>query len=124
MQALVGIFRDRRRPPARRSTGWPSCGPASRPAASPAVVRSTPAGTSSSSWRNLLTISEAITRSALQRTESRGAHSRLDFPDADDTRWGLLNSVVSRAPDGSMSIATTPLPAISDELRGLLGAAH
>ena len=37
---------------------------------------------------HLLTISEAITRSARERTESRGAHSRLDFPATDDGAWG------------------------------------
>ncbi len=70
---------------------------------------------------NLLTISEAITRSALLRTESRGAHSRLDHPDTDDARWGTVNSVVARAADGAMSVATRPLPTMSDELRSLLG---
>jgi succinate dehydrogenase / fumarate reductase flavoprotein subunit len=74
---------------------------------------------------NLLTISEAIARSALLRTESRGAHSRLDHPDTDDTRWGTVNSVVARAADGSMSVTTQPLPAMPDELRSLLGpSAH
>ncbi|HKY88657.1 MAG TPA: fumarate reductase/succinate dehydrogenase flavoprotein subunit, partial [Candidatus Limnocylindrales bacterium] len=56
--------------------------------------------------RNLLTISEAIARSALQRPESRGAHSRLDHPDA-DAQWGRLNSVVSRGEEG-MRVTTSP----------------
>jgi succinate dehydrogenase / fumarate reductase flavoprotein subunit len=73
---------------------------------------------------NLLTVSEAITRSARQRTESRGAHSRLDYPATDDATWGTLNSVVARAEDGTMAVASTPLPAMADELRGLLGADH
>ena len=42
--------------------------------------------------RNLIDVSEAITLSALQRTESRGAHSRLDYPDTDPA-WGRINSV-------------------------------
>ena len=49
---------------------------------------------------NLLTVSEAITRSARQRTESRGAHSRLDFPDTDDETWGDRNSVIAQGADG------------------------
>jgi len=69
-------------------------------------------------------VSEAITRSARQRTESRGAHSRLDFPGPDDDAWGRRNSVVRRAADGSMEVATTDLPAMPDELRALLGGAH
>ena len=73
---------------------------------------------------NLLTVSEAIARSARQRTESRGAHSRLDYPDTDDATWGERNSVVARDADGRMTIYTTPLPSISDELQGVLTAGH
>jgi succinate dehydrogenase / fumarate reductase flavoprotein subunit len=73
---------------------------------------------------NLLTISEAIARSARQRTESRGAHSRLDYPAADDATWSGLNSVVARAADGTMAVSATPLPAMSGELRSLLGGEH
>ncbi len=69
-----------------------------------------------------LTVSEAIARSARQRTESRGAHSRLDHPATDDAEWNVINSVVSRAPDGSMTVGTSPLPAMPDELRSLLGS--
>ena len=74
--------------------------------------------------RNLLLVSEAITRSALQRTESRGAHSRIDHPETDQAGWGDRNSVVRRGPDGSMEVATTPLPSMADELHELVGAAH
>jgi len=68
--------------------------------------------------RNMLIVSEAIARSAKQRRESRGAHSRLDYPDPDDS-WGKLNSVVRLAGD-TMEVGTTPLPAMSDELRQLI----
>ncbi len=74
--------------------------------------------------RNLLVVSEAITRSALQRTESRGAHSRIDHPDTDRAGWGGRNSVVRRGPDGAMEVTTTALPKMPNELRLLLGAAH
>ena len=74
--------------------------------------------------RNLLIVSEAITRSALQRTESRGAHSRLDFPETDQAGWGGRNGVVRRRPDGSMEVATTKLPELSKELAALLGGGH
>jgi succinate dehydrogenase / fumarate reductase flavoprotein subunit len=73
---------------------------------------------------NLLTVSEAIARSARQRTESRGAHSRLDYPATDDEKWGGHNNAVSKGADGSMRVRKTPLPPMADELRGLLGAGH
>jgi succinate dehydrogenase / fumarate reductase flavoprotein subunit len=67
---------------------------------------------------NLLIVSEAVARSALQRRESRGAHARLDFPDP-DAKWGRLNSMVVR--DGEeMRVGTTPLPALPAELSTLV----
>jgi len=63
---------------------------------------------------NLIDVSEAIARSALQRPESRGAHSRLDFPDTDPT-WSKLNSVVCRDGDG-MRVTSAPTLEIPDDL--------
>jgi succinate dehydrogenase / fumarate reductase flavoprotein subunit len=74
--------------------------------------------------RNLLVVSEAITRSALQRTESRGAHSRIDHPETDQAAWGGRNSVVRRTADGTMEVTTTDLPEMPRGLRSLLGGAH
>ena len=73
---------------------------------------------------NLLTVSEAITRSARHRTESRGAHSRLDHPDTDDAKWGNRNTVVRQGRNQRMEVRTTALPAMPAALRELLGAAH
>ncbi len=73
---------------------------------------------------NLLTISEAIARSARQRTESRGAHSRLDYPETDDKAWGGRNIVVANGPDGTMNVTTSPLPKMPNELHGLLAGDH
>ena len=70
---------------------------------------------------HLLTVSEAIARSARLRTESRGAHSRLDHPATDDAKWGGVNTVVARSPDGAMTVATAPLLPMTDELQSLLG---
>jgi succinate dehydrogenase / fumarate reductase flavoprotein subunit len=69
--------------------------------------------------RNMLICSEAVARSARLREESRGAHSRIDFPDLDE-KWGKKNSVVRLGVDG-MEVTTTKLPKMTDELRGLLG---
>jgi len=70
--------------------------------------------------RNLIDVSEAITRSALQRTESRGAHSRIDFPDT-DPKWGRLNSVISHEA-GAMRVTTGPTADLPDDLRTLAAA--
>jgi succinate dehydrogenase / fumarate reductase flavoprotein subunit len=59
--------------------------------------------------QNLLTVSEAITHSALERKESRGAHFREDFPSKDEA-YGKFNVVVRRGVDGEMQIAREPLP--------------
>jgi succinate dehydrogenase / fumarate reductase flavoprotein subunit len=74
--------------------------------------------------RNLFVVSEAITRLALQRTESRGAHSRIDYPETDQATWGGRNGVARRRTDGTMDVTTTALPAMGDELQSLLGSAH
>ena len=123
MQRLVGIFRveaDLDEALGRAGRAAPRGG---RPSGPPAVASTTRAGTSSSSCDNLLTISEAIARSARQRTESRGAHSRLDYPATDDAHWGSRNSVVVARPRRRRWRSTTaPLPPMPDELRALLGS--
>jgi len=68
--------------------------------------------------RNMLICAEAVTRSALQRTESRGAHARLDHPEL-DAAWGRRNSSVSLAGE-TMQVTATPLPELPDELRRLI----
>jgi succinate dehydrogenase / fumarate reductase flavoprotein subunit len=69
--------------------------------------------------KNLLTVSEAITRAALERKESRGAHFREDYPEKDDA-IGKVNTVVSQAADGSMQIRLEPLPEMPDYLRQVI----
>ena len=66
---------------------------------------------------NLITVSEAITKSALLRKESRGAHSRLDFP-ATDPAFGQVNMCAVKAGD-AMKVSPTPLPQMPAELRAL-----
>ena len=65
--------------------------------------------------RNLLTVSEAITRSALERRESRGGHFREDYP-AKDPEWQRLNVRLAPAADGTMQVRRTPIPALPEEL--------
>src|SRR5262249_12247425 len=57
---------------------------------------------------SLLTVSEAITRSALARKESRGGHFRDDHP-RPDPRFGKVNLVVRKGPDGRMVLEERPI---------------
>ena len=68
---------------------------------------------------NLLTVSEAITRSALERRESRGGHFREDYPDK-DAAFGTINIVVRKGPDDSMQVSRAPIPAMPEELKRII----
>ncbi len=67
---------------------------------------------------SLLTVSEAVTRAALERRESRGAHARVEYPDS-DKQLGSLNVVVRRRSD-SMTVEREPIPPMPEELKRVL----
>jgi succinate dehydrogenase / fumarate reductase flavoprotein subunit len=66
----------------------------------------------------LLAVSECITMAARERTESRGAQTREDFPGT-DPELSTVNIVV-RQRDGELTLAREPLPQLPDELAALL----
>ena len=68
---------------------------------------------------NLLMVSEAITRSAIDRKESRGGHFRSDYPDKDPA-YATFNIVVKRGPDGEMQVSRVPLPPMPEELKQVI----
>ena len=68
---------------------------------------------------NLLTVSEAITRAAIERKESRGGHFRDDHPDKDPS-YGACNITLRKATDGTMQIAREPIPALPAELKQVI----
>ncbi len=70
---------------------------------------------------NLLNCAEAIALAALQRQESRGGHTRGDFPETIQDKWGDRNSVV-RKEDGKITIGTEPLPQWPDDIRAIIEA--
>ena len=69
--------------------------------------------------RHLLIVSEAITRSALARKESRGGHFRDDYPDKDPA-FGTFNHVVTLGGDGRMQLERAPIPAMPVELEAIV----
>ena len=69
--------------------------------------------------KNLLTVSEAITRAALERKESRGAQFREDFPNKDE-KFSKVNTMISKAADGSMQIRLEALPEMPDYLKQII----
>jgi succinate dehydrogenase / fumarate reductase flavoprotein subunit len=69
--------------------------------------------------KHLLTVSEAITMSALDRKESRGGHFREDFPDK-DSEAAKYNNVLSKAADGSMKLRREPIPPMPEPLKQVI----
>jgi succinate dehydrogenase / fumarate reductase flavoprotein subunit len=57
--------------------------------------------------RNMLVVAQAVTRAALLRQESRGAHSRLDYPEYDEY-WSEHNILV-RQDNGEMTVEPRPV---------------
>jgi succinate dehydrogenase / fumarate reductase flavoprotein subunit len=68
--------------------------------------------------KSMLIIAEAVTKSAMARTESRGAHSRIDYPDV-DKQWGQKHNLIVEE-RGEMVRRELPIPPMPDELKQVL----
>ena len=69
--------------------------------------------------KNLLTVSEAITRAALERKESRGAQFREDYPEKSE-EFAKVNTIVWKDDDGGMKIRREPISEMREELRRVI----
>lgn len=69
--------------------------------------------------KNLLLVSEAITRSAIERKESRGGHFREDYQNKDAT-FGKVNIITSRNADGTMNVRRETIAEMPAELKQVI----
>ena len=69
--------------------------------------------------RNLLAVSEAIARSAIERKESRGGHFREDYPDK-VAEYATINMMVKQVAGGGMELSRIPIPPIPDHLKQVI----
>lgn len=68
--------------------------------------------------RNMLAVSRCVAMAALERTESRGGHTREDHP-AMDPQWRGVNLVCRQGPDGTVTLSRQPVPEIREDLLAL-----
>ena len=70
----------------------------------------------------MIDISKMCALAALAREESRGGHTRLDFPTPNHKQWGKINSVIVLNTAGDMELSHVKYPPITDNLKELLDA--
>jgi succinate dehydrogenase / fumarate reductase flavoprotein subunit len=69
--------------------------------------------------RNLLTVAECITRSAIERKESRGGHFRDDYPEK-GAEFSTFNIQTKQGPGDSVQVSRIPIPPMPDYLKEVI----
>ncbi len=117
MQSLVGIFRNRE--DVQRALGELEKFKQRLAVASVEGTRMfNPGWHLALEMKAMLTVAEAVARSALVREESRGAHSRIDFPNLDPA-WGAKNNIIWKDGD-AMALRQNPTAELPAELQQIL----
>jgi succinate dehydrogenase / fumarate reductase flavoprotein subunit len=65
--------------------------------------------------RNMLLVADCVAQAALERQESRGGHTRDDYPGM-SPEWRKVNLVCSLGPDGTVALRRQPMPAMQPDL--------
>jgi succinate dehydrogenase / fumarate reductase, flavoprotein subunit len=65
--------------------------------------------------RNMLVVAECVAQAALERQESRGGHTRDDYP-AMSPEWRKINLICSATTDGTVSLQRQPIVPMRTEL--------
>jgi succinate dehydrogenase / fumarate reductase, flavoprotein subunit len=118
MQELVGIVR-REGEMRQALEALATLGEGSRRVFVPRHRGYNPEGSTALDLQNLVTVAEVITRSALERKESRGGHFRDDFPDKDPA-YGKFNIVIRKGSGGELLLAREPLPEMRPDLKQIV----
>ena len=118
MQSLVGIVRSEQEM-ARALHGLAKLRERSKKVAVAGHREYNPGWHTALDLNHLLTVSEAITLSALERKESRGGHFRDDFPNK-DAPSGKMNIVVYKDSDGSMRTRQEPISPMPPDLKQVI----
>jgi succinate dehydrogenase / fumarate reductase flavoprotein subunit len=118
MQALCGIVRNQSEMDqmVEKLAGYRA---RARKAVAPGNREYNPGWHAAMDLHSLLTVSEAVARSAASRPESRGGHFREDFPDK-DKKFGKLSTMVKKRADGSMHLEHIPVPQWPAEMQKII----
>jgi succinate dehydrogenase / fumarate reductase flavoprotein subunit len=119
MQDLVGIVR-REDEMMRALDGLEKLWSRAKKARAPGNREYNPGWHTAMDLRNLLTVSEAVTRGAILRKESRGGQFRDDYPKKNSKDFGNVNSIVWKDQDGRMQIRLEKIPEVPPELKEVI----
>ncbi len=118
MQSLVGIVRQEEEM-ARALDGLSKLWERSGNVVVPGHREYNPGWHTALDLKHLLTVSEAVTRAAIERKESRGGHFRDDFPSKNATE-GTQRILLRKAADGSMQVHREQIPEIPQHLKQII----